>query len=125
MATVHKVPPKKLATEADVDQLWARILRKRHAGHAFHYDVLEVPLDASHEEIRVAYRSWMIRLDRFETKDPDVESLRRKVENAWAVLSDPVRRERYDAGVRGMRETGRRFAPSSEIGRVADPWTPE
>ncbi|MXZ25861.1 MAG: DnaJ domain-containing protein [Caldilineaceae bacterium SB0665_bin_21] len=125
MATVHKVPPKKLATEADVDQLWARILRKRHAGHAFHYDVLEVPLDASHEEIRVAYRSWMIRLDRFETKDPDVESLRRKVENAWAVLSDPVRRERYDAGVRGMRETGRRFAPSSEIGRAADRWTPE
>ncbi len=125
MATVHKVPPKKLAPEADVDQLWARILRKRRAGHALHYDVLEVPLDAAHEEIRGAYRSWMVRLDQFGTQNPDVESLRRKIEDAWAVLSDPVRRERYDAGVRGMRETGRRFAASSETGRGAGQWAPE
>lgn len=125
MATVHKVPPRKLATEADVDQLWARILRKRHAGHALHYDVLEVPLDASHEEIRVAYLSWMIRLDQFGTQNPDVENLRRKVETAWTVLSDPILRERYDAGVYGMQETGHRFATSSESGRGADRWTPE
>ncbi len=125
MATVHKVPPKKLATEADVDQLWARILRKRRAGRALHYDVLEVPLDASHEEIRVAYRSWMVRLDQLGTQDLDVESLRRQIEDAWTVLSDPVRRERYDAEVRGMRETGRRFATSSESSRGAGQWTPE
>lgn len=125
MATVHKVPPKKLAPEADVDQLWARILRKRRAGHALHYDVLEVPLDASHEEIRGAYRSWMVRLDQLGTQNPDVESLRRKIEEAWAVLSDPVRREGYDADVRGMRETGRRFAASSENGRGAGQWAPE
>ena len=125
VATVHKASPKKLATEADVDQLWAGILRKRRAGHALHYDVLEVPLDASHEEIRVAYRSWMVRLDRFDTKNPDVESLRRRIEDAWAVLSDPVRRERYDAEVCGMRETGRRFAASSKSGRGAGQWAPE
>lgn len=125
LATVHKAPKTKLAPEADVDQLWARILHKRRAGHALHYDVLEVPLDASHAEIRVAYRSWMVRLDRFGAQNPDVESLRRKIEDAWAVLSDPVRRERYDAGVRGMRETGRRFATSSESARGAGQWTPE
>ncbi len=125
-ATVHKVPPKGLATEAEADRLWARILRKRRTGHALHYDVLEVPLDASHEEIRVAYRSWMVRLDQFGKKNPDVvESLRRKIEDAWAVLSDPVRRERYDAGVRGMREAGRRFATPSESGCGAGRWTPE
>ena len=124
-ATVHKGPPKKLATEADVDPLWARILRKRRAGHALHYDVLEVPLDASHEEIRVAYRSWMVRLDQFGTQNPDVERLRRQIEDAWAVLSDPVQRGRYDADVRGMRETGRRFATLSESGRGVGPWAPE
>ncbi len=125
MATVHAEPPTKLATGADADQLWARILRKRRAGHVLHYDVLEVPLDASHEEIRAAFRSWTVRLDRFGTKNPDVESLRRRLEDAWTVLSDPVQRERYDAGVREMRETGRRSATSSESGHGTGRWPPE
>ena len=124
MATVHKAPPKRLAAEAKADRLWAGILQKRRRGHALHYDVLEVPPDASPEEIRTAYRSWMRRLNQFGANASAVESFRRRVEDAWAVLSDPVQRERYDAGVRGMRETGRRFAASSENGRIASGWTP-
>lgn len=125
MATVHKVPPKRLAAAANADRLWARILQKRRVGHALHYDVLEVPSDASLEEISIAYRAWMSRLDQFGTNTPDVESLRRKIEAAWAVLSDSAQRERYDAGVRGMRETSRRGGAALESNRIASGWIPE
>lgn len=125
MATAHKAHPKRLATEAEADRLWARILQKRRAGRALHYDVLEVSSDASLEEMSVAYRAWMSRLDQFGTNNPDVESLRRRIEDAWAVLSDPVQRERYDAGVRGMREASRGIADAPASNRLAGGRIPE
>ena len=124
MAAVPTPPPMRTAG-ADTDRLWARILAKRSAGRAFHYDVLEVPADASLEEIRASYRSWMIRLDRFGTENPDVEVLRRKIEDAWGVLSDPVRREQYDAGVRGISDPTRWFAAASEDEPDTGPPYPE
>ena len=80
---------------------------------ASHYDVLEVAVDASHDEIRQAYHRQARR------HHPDthsgsgaeiVEEAHRRMEAvnaAWAVLGDSARRRAYDA------EIGLRPLPSS------------
>ncbi|MCV2396506.1 DnaJ domain-containing protein [Actinotalea sp. M2MS4P-6] len=59
-----------------------------------HYEVLDVPPDASAEELRTAYRRALRRAH------PDRDGhpvLFRMVQAAWQVLSDPGSRARYDA----------------------------
>ncbi len=75
---------------------------------ASHYELLDVPVDASHEEIRRAYHRQARR------HHPDahsgsgqeiVEEAHRRMEAinaAWAVLGDPARRRAYDAEI-GLR----------------------
>ncbi len=80
---------------------------------ATHYDVLEVPVDASHDEIRRAYHRQARRHhpDTHSGSGPEiVEEAHRRMEAvnaAWAVLGDPARRRAYDA------EIGLRPLPSS------------
>ncbi|HEX2273564.1 MAG TPA: J domain-containing protein [Acidimicrobiales bacterium] len=75
---------------------------------ASYYELLDVPVDASHEEIRRAYHRQARR------HHPDahsgsgteiVEEAHRRMEAinaAWAVLGDPARRRAYDAEI-GLR----------------------
>lgn len=87
---------------------------------ADHYSVLGVPVGASTEEIRRAYR------DSARAAHPDVaagdpeEASRRMaaINAAWACLSDPIRRADYDVS----RGDGPSKAAASKTSPDADPW---
>ena len=65
-----------------------------------HYQILGVPFGASPEEIKAAYSAWLARLKQQmsggEAPAPDfLDTLR----HAYKVLSDPLARQQYDAGL--------------------------
>jgi formylglycine-generating enzyme required for sulfatase activity len=71
-----------------------------------YYDVLDVPPDATLQQIKTAYRI-LVQLhhpDRLQQANSQVrryaEERLKKINEAYAVLSDPARRARYDAGHR-------------------------
>ena len=82
---------------------------------ADHYENLEVSRAATRDEVRVAYR----RLARRYHPDSGVESSvtqMARINEAWSVLSDPVRRSAYDAGLAETYEPTAAFhaeAPAS------------
>jgi hypothetical protein len=70
------------------------------SAHADHYAALDVPPDASADEIRAAWRLRVVAFhpDRFRDDDQRrrAEDLSQRANAAWLVLGDPVQRARYD-----------------------------
>lgn len=70
-----------------------------------HYDDLGLPASASDEEIREAYLSLVRLMHPDSQRDPTLkrfaENQMKRVSRAYAVLSDPERRRRYDATLTG------------------------
>ncbi len=63
---------------------------------ADYYDLLEVPRDASAEDIKRVYRQMARRLHPDTNDDPEAEARFKEVALAYEVLSDPDKRQRYD-----------------------------
>jgi curved DNA-binding protein len=61
-----------------------------------YYEVLGVPRDASTEDIRRAHRSLARRYHPDVNKDPGAEDRFKEISEAYEVLRDPEKRERYD-----------------------------
>jgi curved DNA-binding protein len=61
-----------------------------------YYEVLGVPRGASEEDIRRAYRKLARQYHPDVNKDPNAEERFREVSEAYEVLRDPEKRERYD-----------------------------
>ena len=61
-----------------------------------YYDVLGVPRDASPEDIRRAYRKLARQYHPDVNKDPEAEDRFKEISEAYEVLRDPEKRERYD-----------------------------
>lgn len=61
------------------------------------YEALGVPRTASQEEIQRAYRKLARAYHPDVNKDPSAEDRFKKISEAYAVLSDPETRKRYDA----------------------------
>lgn len=73
-----------------------------------YYEVLGVSRDAGPDEIKKAYRQAALRYhpDRNKT-DPDAEAKFKEAAQAYEVLSDPQKRQRYDRyGHEGLRGVG-------------------
>ncbi len=71
-----------------------------------YYQVLEVPRDASSEDLRRAYRRLAKQYHPDVNKEPGAEERFKEINEAYAILSDDERRAAYDrfghAGLQGM-----------------------
>lgn len=71
-----------------------------------YYDVLGVDQDASQDQIKKAYRKQAMKHHPDRSDDPDAEETFKRISEAYAVLSDPDKRQTYDrfghAGVEGQ-----------------------
>jgi curved DNA-binding protein CbpA len=65
-----------------------------------HYAALDVPPDASRDEIRAAWRFLLVAFHPDRFRDPGqrrrAEDITKRANAAWQVLGDPARRRRYD-----------------------------
>ena len=64
-----------------------------------YYLILGVPLDAAPEEIRSAFRKLALQYHPDQLREAEAARFR-EISEAYEVLSDPVRRARYDRGLR-------------------------
>jgi len=63
------------------------------------YAALNVARDADQTVIKKAYRNMAKRFHPDVSKDPDAPEMFIRIQNAYEVLSDPLMRRRYDAGL--------------------------
>jgi curved DNA-binding protein CbpA len=61
-----------------------------------HYELLEIPPEASPDEVHKAYRSLALRYHPDRNPAPGAASTMAAINEAYSVLGDPARRRRYD-----------------------------
>ena len=92
-----------------------------------YYKILGVSQDASTDEIRKAFQQLARKLHPDVNKEPDAEERFKEVSEAYAVLSDPDKRKRYDAmrsGAPFASTGGYGYSPSGYSGgySTSDPF---
>lgn len=89
-----------------------------------YYDILEVPRNASEEDIRRAYRRKAMDYHPDRNKRPDAEAKFKEVNEAYQVLADTGKRTQYDrfghAGVNGQTGGARGFDGFDGFGGFGD-----
>ena len=61
-----------------------------------YYEVLGVPKDSSEKDIKGAYRKLAMKYHPDRSEEPDAEERFKEISEAYAVLSDPEKRQKYD-----------------------------
>jgi hypothetical protein len=81
------------------------------------YELLDVPRDATHEEVE---RAWRLASSTFEDgslatyslySDAEVQALRERTDHAWSVLGDPAARAAYDATLASREQAAETAVP--------------
>ncbi|MDD1736466.1 MAG: DnaJ domain-containing protein, partial [Methanothrix sp.] len=61
-----------------------------------YYEVLGVPKDSSEKDLKGAYRKLAMKYHPDRSEEPDAEEKFKELSEAYAVLSDPEKRKKYD-----------------------------
>ncbi len=91
-----------------------------------YYDILDIPRDASEEDIRKAFRKKALEYHPDRNKSPGASERFKEVNEAYQVLTDPERRRRYDrfghrgAGNGSAQSRGQGFDGSDLFGGFGD-----
>jgi len=64
-----------------------------------YYSILEVPENATQEQIKTAYKKLALKYHPDRNKQHDAEEKFKKITRAYEVLSDPMKRSNYDRGL--------------------------
>jgi len=64
-----------------------------------YYSILEVPENATQEQIKTAYKKLALKYHPDRNKQHDAEEKFKKITRAYEVLSDPTKRSNYDRGL--------------------------
>ncbi|MBM3956859.1 MAG: J domain-containing protein, partial [Gemmatimonadetes bacterium] len=87
-----------------------------------YYEVLQLPRNATPEDIRKAFRRLALKYHPDRNKSGDASERFKEINEAYQVLSDPQRKAAYDryghAGVRG--DAGRGFEGFEGFGGLGD-----
>jgi DnaJ-class molecular chaperone len=88
-----------------------------------HYDNLRIKRNASPGIIKAAYRALSAEYHPDKNPDRDTTRIMQMLNDAYAVLSDPAARERYDARIDAEEaaQTGDADAPPKSMPRPAPP----
>lgn len=80
-----------------------------------YYEVLDVARDADQKTIKEAFRKLAMKFHPDRNKTPDAETKFKEIAEAYAVLSDPKKRDQYDArGFAGVAD----FTPEDLFGGI-------
>ena len=72
-----------------------------------YYEILGVSRNASPDELKSAFRTLARKYHPDVNKEPDAEERFKEINEAYAVLSDPTKRQAYDQyGHAGVNNTG-------------------
>ena len=61
-----------------------------------YYDILEISSDASAKQVKAAYRKKIRKYHPDVNKSPEAEKIAKLVNQAYTILSNPVKRQEYD-----------------------------
>lgn len=92
------------------------------AGDPDPYNVLGVKRDATPAQIKQAYRKLALRSHPDVNKAPDAEEQFTKIANAYAILSDPKERAKYDRSGAGRWSSARSSSSGSSSSRGSSAW---
>ncbi|MDY6822016.1 MAG: molecular chaperone DnaJ [Deferribacterota bacterium] len=85
-----------------------------------YYDILGVNRNASQEEIKKAYRKLALKYHPDQNDDPKATEIFREASEAYAVLSDPEKRDQYDRYGETFDEAGSNFNFDSDFTTIFD-----
>lgn len=74
-----------------------------------YYEILEVPLCSDQDAIKNAYRKQALEWHPDKHPDEDVTTIMQDINEAYAILKDPIKRKRYDQEYANFKRTSSNF----------------